>query len=67
MIIYQLKRFTLNISVESYNTKEDARMCLFSEGAKSIGRGKMAFREHLVTVDEFLHYAIRGHSFRAHT
>ena len=32
---------------------------------KYIGREKMAFREHLVTVDEFLHYAIRGHSFRA--
>ena len=65
VIINQLKRFTLNISVESYKTKEDARMCLFSKGAQSIGRVKMAFRECSVTVDQFLNCATNGHTFCA--
>ena len=57
--------FRVNISVETYATKDDARKCLYSAGAKEIGREKMAFVECVVTINEFLNFAISGHTFCA--
>lgn len=57
--------FRVNISVETYATKDDARKCLYSAGSKEIGREKMAFTECVVTINEFLNFAISGHTFCA--
>ena len=57
--------FSINVSVEAYKSKEEAGKCLYKEGAKELGREKMAFFEKHITVDEFLNYATSGHTFCA--
>lgn len=57
--------FNINVSVEAYKSKEEAGKCLYKEGAKELGREKMAFFEKQVTIDEFLYYATSGHTFCA--
>lgn len=63
MMIFNNFSFTTNISVEAYSSKKEATACLSREGAKAVGKNKMAFREHTVTVPEFLEYATTGHAF----
>ena len=55
--------FRVNVSNDSYMTKSEASACLSRAGAEAVGKVKMAFRECDVTVDEFLQYALNGHSF----
>ena len=61
----QYFRFSTNVSVESYKSKEEACKCLDRKGAKEIGRETMAFREQTITVSDFLSLAISGHTFCA--
>lgn len=58
-------KFRISISKESYESKEVALACVSSlKKAKEYGRkGKMAFKETEVTIDEFLNYATNGYSF----
>lgn len=56
-------RFLTNVSQDYYERKTDATACLSREGAKAIGKQKMAFKEQNVSVTEFLGYATTGHSF----
>ena len=56
-------RFRTNVSVGTYESKAEAVACLSREGAKAIGKSKMAFKEALVTTDEFLQLATQGHAF----
>ena len=63
MTIWEPFKFRINISRDYYEKKSDAIACLSREGAKSIGKEKMAFDEHNVTVSEFLNYALTGHTF----
>lgn len=63
MTIWEQFRFRINISRDYYEKKSDAIACLSREGAKAIGKEKMAFDEHNVTVSEFLNYALTGHAF----
>lgn len=56
-------KFRVNVSNDYYVKKTDASACLSKDGAKSIGKVKMAFREQVVTVDEFLQYALNGYAF----
>ena len=58
-------KFLLNVSSEGYERKGDARACVTQKGAEAIGRKKMCFFERSVTVDEFIDYVLRGHSFCA--
>ena len=58
-------KFTLNVSSEGYKDKKEATCCLSSKGAAAIGRKKMCFFEHSLTVDEFLAKAQSGFSFCA--
>lgn len=57
--------FSINVSVEAYESKIEAGKCLYKAGAKELGREKMAFWERQVTADEFLGYATSGHTFCA--
>lgn len=56
-------KFKINVSAEAYTSKIEARACLTNEGAKSLGRSKMAFKEQWLTVDEFLEKATSGYCF----
>ena len=56
-------KFRTSISREGYQDKDTAKMCLSSLTAKKVGKEKMAFKEQVVTVDEFLTYAISGYAF----
>lgn len=56
-------RFKVSVSREGYQDKQTAKMCLSSLTAKHIGKDKMAFKEREVSIDEFIDYAIHGHSF----
>ena len=56
-------RFRTNVSVGTYESKAEAVACLSREGAKAVGKSKMAFKEALVTTDEFLQLATQGHAF----
>lgn len=56
-------KFTLNVTRESYENKQDALACLSTAGAKAINRNKMAFEEREITVDEFLNLAVSGYAF----
>ena len=67
-MIYMIKKdfkFSLNVSSEGYEKKGDARACVTQKGAEAIGRKKMCFFERNVTIDEFMDYALKGHSFCA--
>lgn len=57
--------FSINVSVEAYETKEEAGKCLYKAGADELERPKMAFIERQITVDDFLGYATSGHTFCA--
>lgn len=63
MIIDKNVKFKVNISKEAYTSKTDATACLTKNGAKAIGKNKMAFQEQEVTVDEFMQHALNGYSF----
>lgn len=63
MMIFNNFSFTTNISVEAYTTKKEATACLSREGAMAVGKNKMAFKEHTVTISEFIAYATTGHAF----
>lgn len=65
MIIDKNYGFSINVSVEAYQSKEEACKCLYQKGAKEIGRVTMAFREQTITVSDFLSLAISGHTFCA--
>lgn len=56
-------KFSVSISREGYNSKEEVTACLTRGGAKGLGKEPMAFKEHTITIDEFADYAITGHSF----
>lgn len=58
-------RFSTNVSVGAYKSKEEARKSLYREGAKAIGMAKMAFFERNITVTEFIELATSGHTFCA--
>ena len=55
--------FRTSISREGYQDKDTAKMCLSSLTAKKVGKEKMAFKEQVVSIDEFLDYAIHGYAF----
>lgn len=57
--------FSINVSAEAYETKVEAWKCLSRDGAKELGREKMAFWGRHITVDDFLGYATSGHTFCA--
>ena len=56
-------KFRVNVSNDYYVKKSDASACLSKDGAKAIGKVKMAFREYDVTVDQFLEGATKGYAF----
>ena len=49
--------------MDAYQSKKDAAACLSRDGAKSIGKEKMAFVEKDVSINDFLLYATNGHAF----
>lgn len=55
--------FRTSISREGYKDKDTAKQCLSSLTAKKIGKVKMAFKEQVVTVQDFLNYAVNGYAF----
>ena len=59
----ELLKFLTNVSLDSYQSKSDAKACLSSRGAKAIDKDKMSFKKQKVSVDEFLQYATAGHAF----
>ena len=63
MNIIQNFRFQTNISVDTYKDKKEATACLSRNGAKAVGKSKMAFLEQSVSVAEFLNLATSGHAF----
>lgn len=56
-------KFLTNVSIDTYKNKQEATACLSKEGAKAIGKNKMAFMEQSVTVTDFLGLATSGHAF----
>lgn len=55
--------FSISVSLDSYDTKTDASACLSRDGAKAVGKQKMAFVKRQVTVTEFLKFATEGYCF----
>lgn len=56
--------FEIGLSVNSYNSKEETKLCLSTIGAKSANMDKLAFYNHTtVSVDEFEYYATNGYCF----
>ncbi len=56
-------RFQTNVSIDTYENKQEATACLSRAGAKAVGKNKMAFVEQSVSVSEFLGLATSGHAF----
>lgn len=56
-------RFSVNVSVGRYVSKEDTKHALTSFGAKEYGVQKMCFNERLISVDEFMALADEGYAF----
>lgn len=56
-------KFQTNVSLDTYKDKGEATACLSREGAKAVGKHKMAFIEQSVTVTDFLNLATSGHAF----
>lgn len=57
-------QFQIGVSVNTYSTKDEAKLCLSSKGAKSANLEKMAFKNHqTVTLDDFATLATDGHAF----
>jgi len=56
--------FQIGLSVNSYNSKEETKLCLSSIGAKSAKMDKLAFYNHTtINIDEFEYYATNGYCF----
>ena len=55
--------FSTTISREHYESKQDALACLSEPGAKAINRIRMAWMEHVVSLDEFMQLATSGYCF----
>lgn len=56
--------FEIGLSVNSYNSKEETKLCLSTIGAKSAKMDKLAFYNHTtISVDEFEYYATNGYCF----
>lgn len=58
-------RFSINISKESYGTKEEVRACLTAKGAKEIGRRKICFHEAMISPYDFEICIRSGYAFCA--
>lgn len=57
-------KFRISISREGYENNDIAKDCCVSLSlAKKWGHHRIAFKEHEVTVSEFLDYAIKGYAF----
>lgn len=56
-------RFQTNVSIDTYQNKQEATACLSAAGAKAVGKSKMAFMERSVSVASFLSLATSGHAF----
>lgn len=56
-------RFYTNVSIDTYQSKQEATACLSRAGSKAVGKSKMAFMEQNVTVADFLNLATSGHTF----
>lgn len=56
-------RFSVTISKEGYECKQDAIASLSAPGAKAINRAKMAWHECEIDVSEFLKLAMSGYCF----
>ena len=63
MIVCENFIFTSNISKDFYTSKNEATACLSRDGARAVGKKKMAFVKRQVTVAEFLDLATTGHCF----
>ena len=63
MNVIQFFKFQTNVSVDTYENKQEATACLSRAGAKAVGKNKMAFVEQSVSVSEFLGLATSGHAF----
>ena len=63
MNVIQFFKFQTNVSVDTYENKQEATACLSRAGAKAVGKTKMAFVEQSVSVSEFLGLATSGHAF----
>jgi hypothetical protein len=64
MRYYDTFFFWTSVSLDSYKTKDEAFTCISSrKKAKEIGRKPMAFKERLVTVQDFLNLATSGYCF----
>ena len=63
MNIIQNFRFQTNVSIDTYQSKQEATACLSAVGAKAVGKSKMAFMEQSVSIAEFLGLATSGHAF----
>lgn len=56
-------RFSVTVSKEGYECKQDAIASLSAPGAKAINRAKMAWHECEIDVSEFLKLAMSGYCF----
>lgn len=57
-------QFKIGVSVNAYRSKEEAKMCLTTKGAKKANMEKMAFRNsQILTLDDFSSLATEGYSF----
>lgn len=64
MRYYDTFFFRTSVSLDCYKTKDEAFTCISSsKKAKEIGRKPMAFKERLVTVQDFLYLATSGYCF----
>ena len=63
MIVFENFTFRVTISKEHYESKQDALACLSEPGAMAINREKMAWMEHVVSIDEFMQLATSGYCF----
>ena len=56
--------FRTNVSLDCYKTKDEAFICISNtKKAKEIGRERMAFKERILTVQDFLQLATSGYCF----
>lgn len=59
-----LTYFSVNLSKESYTSKEEAKSCLTREGAKTVGKKKMSFEETtILSLSKLEKSLIQGHSY----
>jgi len=63
MFINTNHTFRITISREHYESKQDVTACLSTPGARAIGREKMAWMEHEVSIDGFMQLATSGYCF----